>query len=65
MKGGPRNRTADYLKAEKAADAWIGQYTWAQQAAIPTNMDRILRAMWIHGYMAALTASEPQESAND
>jgi hypothetical protein len=64
MKGEPRDRTADYRRAEKSADEWIGQYTWTQQAGIPADMNRILRAMWIHGYMAALATTEPQGDSN-
>ena len=58
----PRDSTDDLQIAEAAADKWIGRYTWTQQAGLPADMNRVLRAIWIHGYMAALAgyASEPQ-----
>ena len=59
MKEDPIDRTADYQRAEKAADKWIGQYTWAQQGGVSNTLDinGILRALWIHGYIAGLDAA--------
>ncbi len=49
--------TESVRQAERAADEWIGNYTWAQQAGLPPDLNRILRAMWIHGYRAGLEAN--------
>ena len=48
------DRTADLRRAENAADEWIGSYTWALQGGVSNilEIDRILRSLWIHGYMA-------------
>lgn len=54
MKDKPIDRTTDFSRAESAADKWIGSYTWAQQGGVSNilEINRILRSLWIHGYMA-------------
>lgn len=66
MKGKPIDRTADLRRAEVAADKWIGRCTWAQQGGVSNilEIDRILRALWIHGYMSGYQdAAADQPSA--
>ena len=58
MKDKPRDITDIVTEADRAADEWIGDYRWTQQAGLPADMNRILRAMWIHGYVAGREASK-------
>jgi len=56
-----RDTTDDLILAQAAADKWIGNYTWTQQAGLPNDMNHILRIIWIHGYMAALAREKKDE----
>jgi hypothetical protein len=62
VKDEPRDIGPVTREAERAADKWIGPYLWTQQAGIPNDMNRILRAIWIHGYVAGREAQTVRES---
>ena len=64
MKDGPIDRTRDLRRAEEAADRWIGSYTWAQQGGVSNilEINRILRSLWVHGYMAGYQDAAADEA---
>lgn len=57
-----RETTQLHQLAEREADAWIGEYTWCQQAAFPFDIERKFRAMWVHGFKAGWDAARATAS---